>query len=324
MKKFLIFLTILYILIIFILPFEILSINFSPFGEGTKGAILNYHSQNIPLFFYNPSNSSNDYYSERSGFTVFYEHKFLFTDLSSYNSFVLNFPEIKNMNIGVQIINQSIDGIPIYPEYDDSISFVPEGYFSDNCYVGLLNFSYRIIDKGEKSLYEMFFGGNIKTILHRIYTNRGTGIGMDLGTTFRLSLDNLNFKLPGIFSISFVCKDVGETKVIWDTDSNTVSSKDANFIPSLGYEIKFDRIKSKFFSEVTYNFFEKTIPVSIIYSYSNLFGIFAGYEYQPGMDFDLNQTGVGVYLNLLKFSISYSFTLYDIGYTNSLGLSYIF
>ncbi len=322
MKKFLLFFIIFFISNIFILPFEILSINFSPFGEATKGAILTYHSQNIPLFFYNPSNSSSDYYSERSDFTVFYEHKFLFMDLSSYNSFVLNFPEIKNMNIGIQIINQSINTIPIYPEYEDSISFVPEGYFSDDCYVGLLNFSYQIKQSGEKRLYEMFFGGNIKTILHRIYTKRGTGIGMDLGTTFRLSLDN--YKLPGIFLISFVYKDVGKTKVIWDTDSNTVFSKDASFIPSLGYEIKFDRIKSKFFTEISYNVYERTIPVSIIYSYSNLFGIFTGYEYQPGMDIDLKQAGVGVYLNLLKFSVSYSFTLYDIGYTNSLGLSYIF
>ncbi|HAF08047.1 MAG: hypothetical protein XD76_0708 [candidate division TA06 bacterium 32_111] len=319
MKRFIfLFISIFYI---FIFSTDLLSIFPTPIGEGGKGAVLTFSSTRVPLFFYNPSNSSNIFKEQRENFSFFYEHKFLFSNISNYNNFSILFPEIKRVSLGVQVINQNIDDIPIYPEYSDSISFIPAGYFSDNSFAGIFNFSYSY---SGKDFYELNFGGNIKTIYHRIYKNVGVGFGVDLGTTFKLCFDNFKNRVPGIFALSFVYRDIAKTRVVWDTDSNTVSLINDRFFSAISYEINIQKIRSKIFSEFSFDIGSKIVSSSIIYTYSDLIGFNLGYKHILFESFNPQNIGFGIFLNITKFSIYYSFTMFDIGNSNSLGISYSF
>ncbi len=319
MKKFILFLVTSFYIYIFSTDF--LSIFPTPIGEGGKGAVLTFNSERIPLFFYNPSNSSNIFKEQRENFSFFYEHKFLFSNISDYNNLSVLLPEIKRVNLGLQVINQNIDNIPIYPEYSDSLSFIPTGYFSDNSFAGIFNFSYRYSDK---DFYQLNFGGNIKTIYHKIYKNSGVGFGVDLGTTFRFCLDNFKNRVPGIFSLSLVYRDIAKTRVVWDTDSNTVSLINDRFFSAISYEINVEKIRSKIFSEFSLDIGSKMVSLSIIYTYSDLIGFNLGYQHILAESYNLKNIGFGVFLNIMKFSIYYSFTMFDIGNSNSLGISYSF
>lgn len=322
MKKFFTFFIILLTLKIF--SYDLFSILPTPIGEGSKGAVLNFVSPRLPLFYYNPSNSSNSFIHPRKNLLVFYEHKFLFSNISDYNNFSFLLPEIKGVNFAFQIINQNINDIPIYPEYSDSISFIPEGFFSDNCFAGILNFSYRINDQKEKKFYELSFGGNIKTLYHKIYLNTGIGMGVDFGTNLKLLLANFNRKIPGIFSFSVVYRDIAKTRVVWDTDSNTVTLINDKFFASISYSLDFQKISSNIFSELSCDFNDRKLMTSLIYTYSNMIGFNLGFNQNLFEKSDIKNIGFGVFLNIMKGSLYYSLSIFEIGYNNSIGFSYLF
>ncbi len=105
----------------------------SSVGEGSSGNIIDI--ENCASFFYNPAAAAQD----RNA--LMYEHKFLMGNISQFNSVFLNLP-FSAVNIGLGYVNQLISRIPIYPEYPsdpDSVSFDPEGYFSDISNVFMLN-----------------------------------------------------------------------------------------------------------------------------------------------------------------------------------------
>ncbi|MEO0288661.1 MAG: hypothetical protein ABIN00_03405 [candidate division WOR-3 bacterium] len=322
MRKILIFFIISLNLKIFSSDF--LSILPTPVGEGGKGAVLTFSSSRLPLFYFNPSNSSNMFGQPRKSFVLFYEHKFLFSNISDYNNFSFLLPEIKGVNFGFQVLNQNINDIPIYPEYSDSVSFVPEGFFSDNCFAGIFNFSYRTNGHKDENFYEWSFGGNIKSLYQKLYTNRGIGFGIDLGITVKFSFDHFKSKIPGIFSFSFVYKDVAKTRIVWDTDSNTVNLIKDRFFTALSYSIDIHKIKSNIFSEVSYDLNDKKLMTSLIYTYSNIIGFNIGYNQNLFERSDIKNTGFGVFLNILNGSIYYSLSIFEIGNTNSIGISYLF
>lgn len=322
MKKFFIFLFISLTLKIFSSDF--LSILPTPIGESSKGAVLTFNFSRLPLFYFNPSNSSNLFCQPRKSFVLFYEHKFLFSNISDYNNFSFLLPEIKGVNFGFQLLNQNINDIPVYPEYSDSVSFVPEGFFSDNCFAGILNFSYRTNGQKEKKFYEFSFGGNIKTLYQKLYMNRGMGFGIDLGTTVKFSFNDFKTKIPGIFSFSFVYKDVAKTRIVWDTDSNTVNLINDRFFTSISYSIDIHKINSNIFSEISYDLSDKKLMISLIYIYSNIIGFNIGYNQNLFENSDIKNLGFGVFLNILNGSIYYSLSILEIGNTNSIGVSYLF
>lgn len=322
MKKFLIFFILLLNLKFFSSDF--VSILPTPIGEGSKGAVLNFSFSRLPLFYYNPSNSSNPFGQPRKGFLVFYEHKFLYSNISDYNNFSFLLPEIKGVNFGFQVLNQNINDIPIYPEYTDSVSFIPEGFFSDNSFAGIINFSYRTNGHTEKKFYELTFGGNLKTLYQKLYMNRGVGFGVDLGTTVKFSFNDFTLKFPGILSFSLVYKDIAKTRVVWDTDSNTVNLIEDRFLTSLSYSVDVQKIKSNIFSEVSYDIGEKKIMTSLVYTYSNMMGFNIGYKQNLFERSDVKDLGFGVFLNIVNVSIYYSLSMFEIGNTNSIGVAYLF
>ncbi|MEO0234260.1 MAG: hypothetical protein ABIN39_03870 [candidate division WOR-3 bacterium] len=319
------------ILIFFIisLNFKIFSSDFlsilpTPMGEGSKGAVLTFSSSRLPLFYFNPSNSSSMFGQPRTSFVVFYEHKFLFSNLSDYNNLSFLLPELKGVNFGFQVLNQNINDIPIYPEYSDSFSFIPEGFFSDNYFAGILNFSYRTKGHKEKIFYELSLGGNIKSLYQKLFMNRGIGFGIDLGTTVKFSFNDFKSKIPGIFSFSLVYKDVAKTRIVWDTDSNTVNLIKDKFFTSISYSIDIQKIKSNIFSEISYGLNDRKLMTSLIYTYSNIIGFNIGYNQNLFERSDIKNIGFGVFLNILNGSIYYSLSIFEIGNTNSIGVAYLF
>ena len=144
-----------------------LSIYPSSIGEGSRGGLYSYSDNLNPMFFYNPANSSN---SISDNAYIEYEHKFLYSNNSHFNTASVIMPSIKSIRIGLGYVNQTISGIPIYPEYSDTVSFEPTGYFSDNAHCITVNASY-IYSNDPVSKYELAGGLNIKSIIHSIYEN---------------------------------------------------------------------------------------------------------------------------------------------------------
>ena len=293
----------------------------SSVGEGARGNLYTYSNSMNPMFFYNPANSSTQ---ETDRTFVGYEHKFLYSNSSQFNSASVILPSIRKVRLGLGYINQIISGIPIYPEYSDSVSFDPEGYFSDNANCILLNVSYIYSDQ-PLSRYSVSCGANIKSVIHTIYENFGFGAGLDMGLNASYYLGAKSSASPSKVSLGVSLKDVGGTKIKWDTALKTSETREMQYALAGSYDLELKSIKSQIFVECNYsNREDGTVGLSLMYEYNEMMGVFTGMnEFLNAEDENLKRDmGGRVFVDIIGFGIYYGISKLDIGFNHSVGLRY--
>jgi len=323
MKKVFLILILVFVTIILSADYaeSFLSIFPTSIGEGTRGNLYSYSDNTNPMFFYNPANSSTDISDK---IFIGYEHKFLYSNISHFNSASFIMPTIRSVRIGFGYINQIISGIPIYPEYSDTVSFEPRGYFSDNAHCILLNVSY-IYTNDPISKYEIAGGLNIKSIIHSIYENMGIGAGLDLGINNSYKFNTFSEQVPSKVYLGFVLKDIGGTKITWDTDSKTTDTREMMYGIGLSYSSDIRIAQSQIFLELNYSNREGgTVGFSFIYKYNQMIGVFAGENEYINADIGYTQReiGGGCFIDILGFGIYYGISKSEIGFNNSVSIRY--
>lgn len=295
-------------------------LNYYPtsFGEGTAGAIIASSYAEHGSFYYNPASSSS-----LKGFSLLYEHKFLLSNLSQYNSLFIYMPSLYGVNIGLAYINQYISRIPIYPEYDSTASFIPEGYFSDNANCFIFNISYGFLE----DIYSAFradAGLNVKMIYHTIYENTGTGAGIDIGFRGEADLSRIKSGMNGRLDFALGADDISGTSVVWDTDSKYRSSRGASIKAGLGYEADIKSISStaRFETDITRSFSITKAGASFIYDFNRSFALYCGTDYIFGSNGGFADSGAGARIKLIGISLSYAVSKYDLGINHSVSVSY--
>ncbi|MGE3062608.1 MAG: hypothetical protein AB7T10_03145 [bacterium] len=324
MKKRIIFaIIVLYVAFVYAADYAetFLSLNPGVLGEGARGSLITFADEFNPMFYFNPANSST---LENSRFFLSYEHKFLFSNNSQYNSASIVMPSVKSVRFGLGYINQLISGIPIYPEYSDSVSFEPTGYFSDNANCILINASYIYADEPLKR-FSLSGGLNIKPIIHKIYENTGIGAGIDAGVNAAYYFNTFSQSNPSKASFGFSLSDIGGTRVKWDTDSNTVDIRKIKINAALSYMVKLSVVKSEIFYEAGWtDADEGKLLSSLIYRYNEMAGVFCGITHLlNATDGEQERSyGAGCFIDVLGFGIYYSVSTGELGFSHSVGARY--
>lgn len=298
-----------------------LDLSHTTLGEGTRGAVVTLSGDYGPGFFYNPANSSS---MKETKLIIDYEHKFLFSNNSHCNSASLILPSVRSMRFGVGFISQLISGIPIYPEYSDTVSFEPEGYFSDNAVCVLLNGSYIYAD-APLNRFTLSAGANVKPIYHSIYENRGIGAGLDAGVNASYFLPASPLVEDNKISAGVSLTDAGGTRVKWDTDSLTTDIRGMQTMAALSWSASFSKIKSDLFVETGWRSRDGgIISASVIYGYNRTAGLYGGFTQLLNSEEGVQERtyGGGCFIEVLNFGIYYSLSAGELGLSHSVGAKY--
>ncbi|MDD3804378.1 MAG: hypothetical protein PHW02_08360 [bacterium] len=298
-----------------------LSLNVSPFGEGARGFIVAFADEYNPMFYFNPANSST---SENSKLFLNYEHKFLYSNNSHYNSVAIVMPSVNSMRFGIGYVNQLISSIPIYPEYSDTVSFEPQGFFSDNANCILINASYIYYDE-PLDRFSLSAGLNIKPLFHTIHENSGIGAGIDAGINAVYFLPYSSSGSLSKLSLGIAITDVGGTKIKWDTDSNTVDIREMQFKTGFSFAADVKSINSEFFFETGWHSEDNgKIGASVIYRYNKTSGIFCGMTHlTSAIETQQERSyGAGCFIDVLGLGIYYSMSTGELSLSHSVGARY--
>ncbi len=297
--------------------------NVSPIGEGTSGNIIaSFYNSN---FVYNPA-----IISKYSKIFIEYEHKFLMSSLSQYNSIFFFAPVYNNVGMGLGYINQIINDIPEYPEYNDSLMnadpqtfFAPISYFTDFANAFYFNISY-FYNKDDYSKYNINVGINIKYIYHSIYDYTGTGTGIDIGIGIDSDLNRLMSSLKGKIRYSIVLEDVGNTNIVWDTPSSHNDERKMRIKTGLAYNLFINKINSDFNIEIDYKRIDdlSVFGQSLIYNFDNMLYIYYGFNIYKDIDITVNTPSFGAGVSVLNFDVHFGMSSNDLGYNYSIGIKY--
>lgn len=285
----------------------------SSIGEGSSGNIID--SDDCASFFYNPAAAMQN----RN--TVMYEHKFLMGNISQYNSVFLNLP-FSTVNVGLGYVNQLISRIPIYPEYPsdpDSVSFNPEGYFSDISNVFMLNAAYRYAPS-YYSPYVLRAGINVKYIYHTIYDKTGMGAGIDAGLAGDVDFGRLFNRGAGTLSLLISLNDIGGTAVKWNTDSEHSDSRGMQFRADLVYA---NTIFDNYYTQIELNYKSNNdalAGIGALARLNSILSIYAGTDIDSGFSFI--RPGVGASVSLIGFDIAYGISRNGLGVNHSVSVKY--
>lgn len=282
----------------------------SAVSEGSSGNIL--LESNPSSFFFSPA------FPLSGDISMMYEHKFLMSNISQYNSVFAVLP-FSRINIGLGYINQLISGIPEYPEYPDdpdSVSFEPLGHFSDMSNAFLLNASY-MFTPSYYSPYRFSAGLNLKYIYHTIYEATGMGAGVDAGAGAEADLERL-FGINLRTAIYISMTDIGGTKISWNTQSNHEDTRNMLFRADLvlAGNINYDTeaaIEMVYMSSGVFG-------IGTAVTMSRVFSVYAGTDISSGLD--MIRPGIGASVNLIGLELAYGISSNDIGINHSVSIKY--
>jgi len=133
-------------------------------------------------------------------------------------------------------IRLSVDDIPIYPDLQGQSVFdrlynislrpdgEPDGYFSDTedaFYFSFAKMITSIFDMGwnyQDVRVNIPFGINFKYIRQSLYSNKASGMGLDLGAMVRIHFSDLLVSNEfGVFSVGLNLQDFTTTQLKWNT-----------------------------------------------------------------------------------------------------------
>lgn len=185
-------------------------------------------------FLDNPANLS---YLSQLNLQLMYLSQF---GLASYNHIGLSIPFETDFVFGVNYLLFRTEGIPVRPDIrhlgslaqrDSSRSVAGNmaEMFSDReeaCFLSLARMYRWDLDFGWqyfKLPVETPVGVNVKYLNRRIYTVRGSGVGLDLSAGLKFELSRLlDRRWMGKFGIALLVADFTKTPVLWTTKSQDV------------------------------------------------------------------------------------------------------
>ena len=173
-----------------------------------------------------------------------------FTDaLADYNHMGFALPLKGEAVLALNWIRLSVDDIPIFPDYDESVrrqriieeGGEPHGYFSDIEDAFFFSFAkmiHTVIDMGW--LYfeipiDIPVGINLKVLRQSLYDYKASGIGVDVGVKLRCSMvDVLGLPFLGYLSLGLNVQDLTRTGISWGGEITDAIPR--NFKRGLAYE----------------------------------------------------------------------------------------
>jgi hypothetical protein len=205
----------------------------------------------------------------------------------------------KDMVFGFGFTNMQVDSIPVV-DWDSNDRPYISDYFSDQK-TGML------FSIGKKINRDLSFGINVKYYRHILYERIGQGIGLDLGLSFH-KYDPL--------SIGLVLKNIGGTKITWDTGN-------------------VDSIARELVLGFKYNFGLRNIGVTV---YNDLSFKELGNEINTGLEFKLHKMlalragshagimtgGIGINIEDLHFDYAQEFPAHGLGDSKKFEIRYLF
>ena len=158
-------------------------------------------------------------------------------------------------------------------------------------------------------------GLNIKYIRQSLFENRGSGIGFDLGTMFKFGLDDLfDDSRLGKVAFALAVKDIGNTRITWDTDSRQGDRIQRSWHFGGSYLQPLTFINGQLLlSYAGQKKYGTTNHFGLEYLYYNRLAV------RFGVDNDRFTAGVGLKISLIK--VDYAFRSHDLGTSHRINTS---
>lgn len=295
---------------------------------GNAGAAMSGHAEQ---FYYNPASLG---FLKKPVLSLMYAPSFgsLKSPLANYNFIGGAFPLPGGGTVALNWTRFAVDEIPIYPELkgtsfadrNRNMSLRPDGTalgsFTDTEDVIYFSFSKMINKKIPLGWLfidlpvEIPFGINLKLLQQKLYQNKASGMGIDLGFMIRFHLGTLlDRRRLGHLTFGLSYTDATQTTIIWDTQHQDRIKRAAMF--GMAYEHSLGKWGQ---AKLFWTKFEK-------YNTHNLYGAEFAIKYFS-LRIGKNQTGLtaGAGLSIWKLLVDYAFVSSDLDNLNRVGCSILF
>lgn len=263
-------------------------------------------------------------------------HAFMYGDLAYYDNLTYIQPLPNGVSIGLNWTRLTVEDIPrfeekylvgtnidqrsMYPELH--LPGTPDGRFSSADDLFQFGFAKNVhldVNLGWEYFrlpVDLNFGSTIKYIKRDLDTNLGTGTGFDFGfqgiTDLAILLD---VTWLGELAVGMNYKDIGGTKITWDTESDREDEVLSTFNAGAALIQPIPRYDTRFVFEFdVMNQYSEVHRYGLEVIYKNLISVRLGY-------FDEQFTG-GVGLTFYNLTLNYAFLTNTLGNTNRLGIGF--
>lgn len=252
----------------------------------------------------------------------------LFSPLSNF--FFLGYAQkLQDLNVSINWVRLSVDNIPSEPDltvYDspaqrELLVKSGQGYGSfssadDAIYLNISRMFAFNIDFGWslfKIPIQLPVGINFK-IIHRSLDGRvASGVGLDGGFMLRLPIGEVTAKEnPGMFSFGMNIRDVTNTRIAWDTQTNEIIPR--SLVWGASYDAPINIISGDLVITINRDTRYGDFLVGGEYVYKNLLAL------RVGSDASNITAGAGINLNFMH--VDYAFLAQDLGNVNRVSASF--
>jgi hypothetical protein len=293
------------------------SFDFLDLGIGTRaralgGSFVSMADDGSALLW-NPAGSSS---ANSSRF--YFSHNANFSGMSTidYISFIK--PIIGSSSFSVAFIRHAVDDIPVFPELEGTPqerdttpelqgNGIPLGYFGETAHIYFVNIAKMVTLHGNR----LSIGGNFKYFDESLYGASATGIGLDIGTILAFKM-----MIPGMFGIGICMQDISDTRIVWNTQSETKDAIPMNYRMGLHYRIPISAIQSSFSIGFDRNTrYEGSNHVGMEYSYRDHFVV--------DMGWNQSKWSFGTGCKFWKIGVQYGFITHTLGSSHAMSMEFI-
>ena len=211
------------------------------------------YSENVSSFFWNPAGLGRVRQIQISGM---YGPQFgsLQNPLGLFHYIGIALPLQGDAVFALNWVRLKVDDIPVYGElqgqsYWDRLHNIslrpsgdPSGYIADTedalffSFAKMNAFKWDLGWEFHKVSVEIPFGINVKWIRQTLGKGEASGLGVDIGTAFRIQLNEFfQYKPLGILSLGMCAKDVTKSRLNWNTDEKSQEEINRSFRWGLSY-----------------------------------------------------------------------------------------
>lgn len=278
-------------------------------------------------FHYNPAGTA---FINTKILSMMYSSQYgsLFSPLADF-FFIGYAQKLQDLSMSVDWVRLSVDNIPLEPDltvYDSPAerellvkTGSPSGYFTsadDAVYLNISRMYHFNIDMGWalfKIPIQLPIGINFKFIHRSLDGRAASGIGLDGGFMLRFPLGAFdNKKRTGTFSFGINFRDITNTRIAWDTQTNEVIPRSLVWGISYSAPIKVLHgcVVASFDRDSRYGDY----LIGAEYIYDKLLSI------RAGSDASNVTAGVGLLLSFMR--VDYAFLAQDLGNVNRVSASF--
>jgi len=202
--------------------------------------------------------------------------------------------------------------LPLTQEASGSFSSYEDAYF-----ISFAKHIPRKVDLGWQYFeipVDFGLGMNLKVIRQSLDDKSASGVGIDLGTLIRISLDEVfDDPMYGDFGLGLNIQDLTNTSISWDTDTKHVDKIPHNFRYGFSYAQPLAFIASQITFAADFNTnYDGSSHVGMEYVYQSMFALRMGYNR------GYFTTGAG--LNIWKFQLDYAYQNHLLGNSHRVSL----